>query len=472
MFADTTLVWDLQRANQIARSFSTSLDPEAIARLAADGLVEHFDCSFVRIWLVEPGDKMLRLIASSGLYTRTDGSFSRIPIGSFKIGKIAENRVSLLSNNLAAESWLRYPEWAIANNLRSFAGYPLTNSNKVIGVLGVFNQNPMQPEFLEILLSFCTTLTVALEMASKYQKQKQDRQAIAPKITLPNLSLSDSLSYILGQTNLTVIGTEKSIDLSQIQVFLKVGEILKQLNCSYCRLTYEPDSVSLEAIAATLPAICHDAKDFQRSVFGNLFEIVSYFGGVLNIQTEPNLKAIKVLLKFSSAAKLASELSVSIQCRLPLLQKGLTELAYQAGLRVSQTVQPHIPLISDRTSLIETSDFLIWVDRNSNTIPSQAKAQIDLSVTSEQLREVVETVMKGGNWGLENCIQEQQKLSNREQKIISLLAAGLRDREIAEQLYISDSTVKFHVNNILNKLQAKTRLQALYNLMIINGLEI
>ena len=173
MLNDTNLVWDLQRANQIAQSFSKSLDLEEIARLATDGLVEYFDCAFARVWLVEPDRKTLRLVASSGLYTRTDGSFGCIPMGAFKIGKIAQNRVSLLSNNLASESWVRSPEWAIANNITSFAGYPLANSDKVIGVLAVFSRHPMKSEFLEVLLSLCTTLTVALEIASQHHQEKQ-----------------------------------------------------------------------------------------------------------------------------------------------------------------------------------------------------------------------------------------------------------------------------------------------------------
>ncbi|MGD1922095.1 MAG: LuxR C-terminal-related transcriptional regulator, partial [Pleurocapsa sp.] len=66
---------------------------------------------------------------------------------------------------------------------------------------------------------------------------------------------------------------------------------------------------------------------------------------------------------------------------------------------------------------------------------------------------------------------DKQQLSHREQEVITLLASGLRDRDIANQLYISDSTVKFHVNNILIKLEAKTRLQALYKLISSNGWE-
>ena len=54
------------------------------------------------------------------------------------------------------------------------------------------------------------------------------------------------------------------------------------------------------------------------------------------------------------------------------------------------------------------------------------------------------------------------KLSEREQEVIELLAQGCRDREVAERLYISERTVKFHVKNILAKLQVRTRVQAVY----------
>ena len=53
-------------------------------------------------------------------------------------------------------------------------------------------------------------------------------------------------------------------------------------------------------------------------------------------------------------------------------------------------------------------------------------------------------------------------LSEREREVIQLLVAGHRDRDIAKQLYISDRTVKFHVKNVLTKLQVKTRIQAVY----------
>lgn len=41
-----------------------------------------------------------------------------------------------------------------------------------------------------------------------------------------------------------------------------------------------------------------------------------------------------------------------------------------------------------------------------------------------------------------------------------MLAAGLRNREIADQLVISERTVERHVSNILDKLNATNRIEA------------
>lgn len=51
-------------------------------------------------------------------------------------------------------------------------------------------------------------------------------------------------------------------------------------------------------------------------------------------------------------------------------------------------------------------------------------------------------------------------LTEREDEILRLIAQGARDREIAEQLVISESTVKKHVQNVLRKLHARNRVEA------------
>jgi LuxR family maltose regulon positive regulatory protein len=51
-------------------------------------------------------------------------------------------------------------------------------------------------------------------------------------------------------------------------------------------------------------------------------------------------------------------------------------------------------------------------------------------------------------------------LSEREQEVLRLLAQGASNQEIAEHLVVTAATVKFHVSNILSKLQARNRTQA------------
>jgi DNA-binding NarL/FixJ family response regulator len=53
-----------------------------------------------------------------------------------------------------------------------------------------------------------------------------------------------------------------------------------------------------------------------------------------------------------------------------------------------------------------------------------------------------------------------EPLSERELEILGVLAAGASNREIAQQLYITEGTVKNHVTNILGKLGVRDRTQA------------
>lgn len=51
-------------------------------------------------------------------------------------------------------------------------------------------------------------------------------------------------------------------------------------------------------------------------------------------------------------------------------------------------------------------------------------------------------------------------LTRRERQVLSIMATGASNQEIADTLWISLQTVKSHVSNILTKLQAKSRQQA------------
>jgi NarL family two-component system response regulator LiaR len=51
-------------------------------------------------------------------------------------------------------------------------------------------------------------------------------------------------------------------------------------------------------------------------------------------------------------------------------------------------------------------------------------------------------------------------LTPREREVLALMAQGLSNAQIASKLYVSDSTVKFHVSSVLRKLDASSRTEA------------
>lgn len=55
-------------------------------------------------------------------------------------------------------------------------------------------------------------------------------------------------------------------------------------------------------------------------------------------------------------------------------------------------------------------------------------------------------------------------LTGREREVLELIAGGSRDREIADLLTVTESTVKKHVQNILRKLHARNRAEAVARL--------
>jgi DNA-binding NarL/FixJ family response regulator len=57
---------------------------------------------------------------------------------------------------------------------------------------------------------------------------------------------------------------------------------------------------------------------------------------------------------------------------------------------------------------------------------------------------------------------EQLKiLTERERQVLLLIARGLSNQELAEQLFIADNTVKTHVKRIFTKIGARDRAQAI-----------
>lgn len=79
-----------------------------------------------------------------------------------------------------------------------------------------------------------------------------------------------------------------------------------------------------------------------------------------------------------------------------------------------------------------------------------------MSVLSPQVtRQVIKAAVSGDQYR-----SEESMLSSREMEVLECLARGRTTSQIAEELFISDNTVKTHVRHILEKMDASNRAEA------------
>ena len=78
---------------------------------------------------------------------------------------------------------------------------------------------------------------------------------------------------------------------------------------------------------------------------------------------------------------------------------------------------------------------------------------------------VPESVKQKSEKEIFNAFASKHDLSQRERGVFRLLISEKTNKEIAEELFVSESTVKFHIHNLLKKTGAKNRLEllSLYN---------
>lgn len=168
-------------------------------KIITDAVVRIFEADFARIWLIKQGDichdgcihaqvregpdacmdrtSCLHLIASSGRYTRINGDHRRVPVGSYKIGRIAAGiDLKFITNDVVHDHRVHDREWAREIGLVSFAGFKLTSPDgEPIGVLALFKKDEISAD-LEFLLEDLATTTSQVILAGNALKLLQESE--------------------------------------------------------------------------------------------------------------------------------------------------------------------------------------------------------------------------------------------------------------------------------------------------------
>src|SRR5213082_2721596 len=142
-----------------------------------DALVRNLDAAFARVWTVNEPGQMLELQASAGMYTHLDGAHSRVPVGQFKIGRIAAERRPHLTNQVIGDPQVSDQDWARRERMVAFAGYPLMVQDRVVGVMAMFARHPFTQFAGEALAAVADGIAVGIERkrADEALRRSEDR---------------------------------------------------------------------------------------------------------------------------------------------------------------------------------------------------------------------------------------------------------------------------------------------------------
>jgi signal transduction histidine kinase len=148
------------------------------------------------------------MVASSGFYTHLDGAHGRVPLGAFKIGLIAQGRGKTISNDVPNDERVHDRDWAKQHGLRAFAGFPIVQEDRVVGVMAMFSRSVLPEHLLttlELLADLAASalenvrhfqLELELEQARKLESVGQLAAGVAHEINSPLQFIGDNIEFI------------------------------------------------------------------------------------------------------------------------------------------------------------------------------------------------------------------------------------------------------------------------------------
>ena len=163
---------------EVGKALTENSSLPHMLRRSAEALVVHLDGAFARIWTLNSQTNVLELQASAGLYTHLDGPHSRIPVGQYKIGLIAEERQPHLTNSVVGDPRVSDQEWARQQGMVAFAGYPLIVDNRVVGVMAMFARQPLSDTTLKAMESVANGIAVGIERKRAEEHLQQREQEL------------------------------------------------------------------------------------------------------------------------------------------------------------------------------------------------------------------------------------------------------------------------------------------------------
>ncbi len=214
---------------EVSLAFGKDESLKTILGECSEAVVRHLGAAFARIWTLSGDGKMLELQASAGMYTHLDGPHSRIPMGKFKIGMIAQGREPHLTNDVLSDPRISDRTWAKREGMVSFAGYPLSVGERTVGVLAMFSRKPATAETTDALASGADLIAQGIERKNAQQALQTTQVELARVSRLTTMGeLAASIAHEVNQP-LTAVTNNSSACLRLLAASKLEPEVLRRV---------------------------------------------------------------------------------------------------------------------------------------------------------------------------------------------------------------------------------------------------
>jgi PAS domain S-box-containing protein len=112
------------------------------------------------------------------MYTHLDGPHGRIPVGQFKVGRIASERKPHLTNAVIGDPAISNQEWAAREGMVAFAGYPLMVEDRLVGVLAVFARHRLTQDVFQTIGTLASGIALGIERARWEEELSESEERV------------------------------------------------------------------------------------------------------------------------------------------------------------------------------------------------------------------------------------------------------------------------------------------------------
>ena len=272
---------------------------QTILRRCTQAIVRHLDVAFARIWTLNEEENVLELQSSAGIYTHLNGEHSRVPVGKFKIGRIAQERLPHLTNNVLDDPRVHDKEWARREGMVAFAGYPLIVEERLVGVLAIFAREQLPEATLSALASVAGTIAQGI-----VRKRAEDSlKAYTARLNQSNRDLQD-FAYVASH--------DLQEPLRKLRTFsdrlnTKYGEVLGEQGRDYLERmegaaarmqNLIDDLLELSRVTTKAqPFISVDLSEVALDVVSDLEARIDQEGGRVEVSGLPNVEADRLQMR-------------------------------------------------------------------------------------------------------------------------------------------------------------------------------